>query len=714
MTTEGREKLTDEDIEAACRTALATSLGAPDSDVSKARERNLEFYNAEAEGELAPPEVEDRSDFVATDVPDTVDGMLPQIMRMFVGSDDAVAFEGQGQSGSEEQAKLATAYINHLFYVRNDGVGVVHDWFKDALLQKVGFVQIWAEEEADDAKQRYEGQTQEQLAMLMQDGWEPVGEPELDEQGLLQFTVRKESKSTKIRIQAVPPSEMRVDVNSRWGGQPAMVGRQFARRRYELEQEGYNLSDVGAARVAPGTAMLEELGETDDFTYSVPHESHEELDYAEVYIKLDQDGDGIAEWLKVCLIGGKLGVYSNGESAIEQVDDHPFVWICPIPRAHAFFGDCPADRAIQPQKLRTRTIRAIEDNMLLTVNQRIYVNTRADVNIDDVLDSRAGGVIRGAGPANDAIQPIVQPNLGAPAYQFNEYIGSWAENRTGFNRYSAGTDQNALNKTARGTELLTAKADMRMELMARFFGVGMREAFAKMLKLAIQHQNVPEMIAINGQFVSINPSEFRNQFNVKINVGLGNGSKEQQANRIMGLVQILGMGAQAGVVQPKHLAEAIRLYAEANEFKNPERFVDPEPSGMPPNPQAYNQEKQQIQGQMQQMGQQLQQLTQENEGLKAEARSKEGDLALKADQVALGFEKLDFERNKAVADYGLKSEQVQQAGQSNRVKNAQTIQGMERSESDDAEVAELKDQVAMLTEAVQQLYQALAPQEQMQ
>ena len=32
-------------------------------------------------------------------------GMLPQLMRMFVGSDDAVTFEGQGQPGSEEQAK---------------------------------------------------------------------------------------------------------------------------------------------------------------------------------------------------------------------------------------------------------------------------------------------------------------------------------------------------------------------------------------------------------------------------------------------------------------------------------------------------------------------------------------------------------------------------------------------------------------------------------
>ena len=113
------------------------------------------------------------------------------------------------------------------------------------------------------------------------------------------------------------------------------------------------------------------------------------------------------------------------------------------------------------------TKKSSEDNLYLSVNQRTYINTNASVNIDDVLDNRPGGAIRGQGPMSDAIGTLVQPNMTAPAYQFNEYIGSWGENRTGYNRYSAGTDANALNKTARGTELLTAKADMRMGVAAK-------------------------------------------------------------------------------------------------------------------------------------------------------------------------------------------------------------------------------------------------------
>jgi hypothetical protein len=686
------EQLTDEQIESACLQALATSLGSPDSDVARHRERNLDFYNAEPVGELAPPEIEDRSDFVATDVADTVDGMLPNLMRMFVGSDDAVTFEGQGQPGSEEQAKLATAYVNHVFYVRNDGVGVVHDWFTDALLQKVGFVQVWAEEEANDSKQKYEGQTPEQLAMLMQEGWQLEGQPEQDEQGLLSFTVLQEDKRTCIKVQAIAPAEMRVDVNARWGCEPNMIGRVFARPRFELEQEGYDLSECDAAPDMADSAMLAELGESDDFTRHTPFESHRLVEYAELYVKLDRDGDGVAEWLKVCLVGGKLGLYQNGETAIEQVDDHPYCWICPIPRSHAFFGDCPADRAIQPQRLRTRTIRAIEDNMLLTVNGRLYVNTAANVNIDDVLDNRAGGVIRGQGPAGEAIQPIVQPVLGAPAYQFNEYIASWAENRTGFNRYSAGTDQNALNKTARGTELLTAKADMRMELIARFFAVGMRQLFSKILKLSIQHQNVPEMVKLNGQFVPINPSEWRNQFNVRINVGLGNGSKEQQAARIMGLVPFMQMGQAAGVVRPEHISEVIRLYVEANEFKNPDRFVDPEPSGMPPNPEAFQQVQQQAQQQMQQLQQQLEQMGQENESLKAQVQSKQADVALKGAELQLKERELGLKEAETVANFDLKASAQAQA-ETKQAESANTEQRIEAIEQTLAQVVDILGQL---------------------
>lgn len=704
-----RPKMTDEEVGATCVEALHSALGGPGTEVSQARLRNLEYYNAEPTGELGPPEVEDRSDFVATDVADTIEGMLPQLMRMFVASDDAVEFEAK-RPGSEPVAKLATAYLNHLFYTRNDGVNIVYDWFKDALLQKVGTVKVWAEEESEDSRQSFEGQSEEQLILLMQDGWEVDGEPEVDEQGGLSFTLTKEDRRVCIKCEVCPPDSIRVDPNARWGAEPAMIGHVFRKRKYELEEDGYDLSDLprGSGEAASSEETLEMLGQSmDSDAYSEPHESHSLYDCAEIYIKLDRDGDGIAEWVKAYLIEETLARTLDGKAAIEQVDDHPFVWICPIPRPHAFFGDCPADFAIQPQKLRTNIVRAIQDSLYLTVNPRTYINTDANVSIEDWLENRPGGAVRGSGPADKAIQPLVTPNLSAPAYQFNEWLEAWRENRTGFTRYSQGTDADSLNKTATGVSIITQKSDMRMELMARFFAVGMKQLFAKMLKLAVKHQDREEQMQINGgEWVAINPSEWRDQFNVKINVGLGTGSKEQQAARIMGLAQMMsGLGQPAGVVRPEHVAEIIRMYAAANEFGNPERFVDPQPSGMPPTPQAYQQERQGAEEQMQKMQEELQRLSEENQGLKTDQATKVAEYDLKSRELDIKEQELGLKAASAEADHELKREGQQ-------VQNAKTAQEMSREADGDEKVAALEDQVTKLTEAVQWLIESIGQAQQ--
>jgi hypothetical protein len=624
-----KQRYSADELEGIAKTAMQNALGSISSDVGQARERNLRYYNAEAKGDLAPTEIEDRSDFVATDVADTVEGMLPELLDMFI-SGDAVDIEAR-KFGDEDNAKKVKAWLNHLFMNKMDGVEITHDWFKDSLIQKNGFVKVWAEEESTDSKQRYEGQTEEALVMLMQDGWELVGQPEQDEKGL-SFVVNKESKTKRIRAIVPPPNEMRVDSNSRWDADPAMIGQCFYKRRFELEQDGIVCEDL-AASYNDSSETLEQLGELMNSRSDSPDKSHDLIKVEDVYIKLDQDKDGIAEWVHITLVDEKLAVYEDGSDAWEQVDDHPYVWICPIPRPHAFFGDCPADFAIQPQKLRTHHVRNIEDNTRLAINARTYINMDAEVDVGDVLESRPGGAIRGRGPMSEAIGTIGQPFLGAPAYQFNEFIDTWKAERTGYTKYSAGMDSNSLNRTATGVSIVTQRSQLRMKLMARFFAVGYAKLMKKMLKLSITYMNQPEWLKLNNEFIQINPSHFTTDYGFKINVGLGTGTKEQQAGRVMGLMQVMQAGAQMGVVKPENMAEVIKLYADINEFKQPERFVSaPEPQ-QGPNPEQIQQGMEQLQQQgqqIQEMGGELQRLEQENAQLKQANANKEGDLQIKA------------------------------------------------------------------------------------
>lgn len=681
-----RQRIDDQTLETLCAQFMRTAIGGPDSAWGIARERNLAAYNAEPVGDFAAPEIADRSDYVATDVPDTVHGLLPQLMRIFVSSDDAVEFEAK-KPGGEQLAKTVTQYINHLFYVRNDGLNVLYDWFHGALVQKVGFVMVWAEEEAEDERAVYEGLTEDQLAMLMQDGAQIDGEPMVDEAGTLTVAVKTEQRRVCIKVAAVAPHEMRIDPNARWGDEPAAIGRKFLKRWFELSEDGYDLSEVTEGDAAhTNTEALEMLGEADDWNAHELHDSHRMLECSELYMKLDRDGDGVAEWLKVFMIGDKLAI-KDGKPDVEQVDDHPFCEICPQPRPHSYVGDCPADFAYQAQKHNTHLTRTLLDSLVLSVNPRTYVNTMAGVNIDDLLDARPNGIVRGERPQSDALGMLATPNLGAPAWQMLEFMEKWRENRTGFNRYSAGTDQDALNKTARGMELLTAKADMRTELIARFFAHGVRKMFAKMLKLAVRHQDQQEWFNVAGKFIAVNPSEWKDQFNVKINVGLGHGSKEQQGARIMAMVPLLQMGQQAGVVRPEHVGNLIRLFAGAQEFKNPDEFADPAPQGPPP-------EVQQMQQQMQEMGQQageeIERLKGENQKLKFDAEAMKLDAKRK--EIEGYVEKVD-------ADLGAREQEVGRVAQETEQKQA-------AAENDEARLTGLEQQVGMILAFLQQLTQS--------
>ena len=673
-----REPIDEIALEGMAREFMRSALGGPDSEIAAIRERNVRAYNALPEGEFAPPDIDDRSAFVASDVADTVDGMMPQIIDVFVSDENAVECVAKKPGpDAEANAKQATGYLNHLFYVRNDGLNVLHDWLQDAALQKVGFVKVWAEEEAQDSKQTYEGQTEDQLAMLLMDGAQLEGEPTIDEDGGLTFTVIDETVRTKFCVACVAPHEMRVDPNAKWGDEPAAIGEVRQRRAFELEEMGFDLSDVGgeSGRVSGEADAL--LGDALGENESELHESHKLYEYAELYFQIDADGDGTAEWLQLCLINGQL-------KRTEQVDDHPYAEICLMPRAHAYFGDCPADRAFTIQKEQTNLARALFDNVQFATNQRTYINTSANVNIGDLLDNRPGGVVRGQGAPGDAFAPIPTIPISQTAWQMQEWLAGRLENRTGFTRYSQGMDADSLNKTATGVSIITSKADMRLRLMTRFAAQGIRKMFGKLLKLATKHQDRKDWFAVNGEWQEVSPNEWRDQFNISINVGLGNGTKEQQAQRVMAMLPLQMQGLQLGIVRPEQIANTIRLFAQVNEFKNPDQFVDKEPQG--PSPQM-----QEMQEALQKARQENQQLKFANESAKLDAKRKDIDHAV---------EKASAQLDARDAEFGRQVEGVE--GQ---------IAASEQNTDVAEQVNALRQQLDAVTELVASIFNPQSPEE---
>src|SRR5213083_2363837 len=111
------------------------AIGYYDSEVATQQEDALNRYYRRPYGDEQPG----RSKVVDATVAITVDNGLAAILKPFVSQDDVVAYEPRSQE-DEEQAKQATEYANYVFYNDNPGFTILHDWFKDALLQKLGVV----------------------------------------------------------------------------------------------------------------------------------------------------------------------------------------------------------------------------------------------------------------------------------------------------------------------------------------------------------------------------------------------------------------------------------------------------------------------------------------------------------------------------------------------------------------------------------------------
>jgi len=307
----------------------------------------------------------------------------------------------------------------------------------------------------------------------------------------------------------------------------------------------------------------------------------------ECYIRCDFDGDGISELRKVLRAGNQI--LEN-----EIVDCAPFVSITPVPMPHKFFGLSIADLGLEAQKINTTLLRAQLDNNSIQVNGRFFA-VEGQVNLDDLLTSRPGGIVRVKQPG--AVGRLEQGmGDGAGNMALMEYMKSFLEDSTGWSRVSQGNDPSSLygSETATKTNIVTNKADMRLDLIARNFAEGFRTLFRMMLKLSAQYTNKEQIIRLRGDWVAMDPREWRNGFDTCINVGLGTGSKDQQVAHLTNLLALQQQGLQIGVATPENIYQGASELIKAMGFKNADKFLT-DPAKAPPQQPAPDPE--QIKGQ---------------------------------------------------------------------------------------------------------------------
>jgi hypothetical protein len=603
-------KMTDDDLLAVLRgeeeqaSAYTTGQLAAERAQSYAEYMRLPYGNEE----------EGRSSVVSSDVLDTIEGMLPDLIDVFVSSDKAVQFDPK-QADDQAGAEQATDTCNYVFYRQNNGFLTLYTAAKDALMLKTGGIKWAWEEKRTPTFTTYNGATEMQLAMFLmthqkaevveKEEVEPTpeeaaqyqqaveqsfltGQPVPPQQKKYNVKIKTVETKGKVKLYNIPPEELLVSRrhNSILLDDCTYVAHVTERTLSDIKEMGFDVSeeDIKAASDNYSSADRElRDGINEGSDYSERGDGAMMTGWLrEEYILVDFDGDGIAERRCVMRLGDKI--LENRE-----VSHVPIAAWTPYILTHRFYGMSVAEFVSDIQRIKTEVTRQMLDNLYFANNQRTAVLTDAQgnprANLDDLLNTRPGGVVREF--ESGAVRPLEQPWLGHTVLPMLESLDTSKENRTGFTRYSQGLDADSLNKTKGGMQMIMNASQKRMKLMARIMAECLvAPMFRGIFKTLTDYCMEKLSFRLNGNFVQYDPQEWRDGYDMVINVGLGTGDKEQNLIYLSHIEaaqeKAVAGGGMGTLVTPKQIYNLQARKIEAAGFKNAAEFFTDPGDQMPP------------------------------------------------------------------------------------------------------------------------------------
>ncbi len=589
---------------------IQNALGYLGGQLSDSRTKSLEYYL----GDKLGTEIDGRSQVVSTDVADTIESLLPNLLRVFTASDKVVHCEPM-TAEDVPMAAQATAYLNHVFYKENDGFQLLYNFFKDALIEKNGFLKIYWDDSEKVDYETYENlsivekealqDTKDEIEIVEEEVFEDESAKEEFEKVLEQYQaqgvdtsqvqvpnfnlynckIKRIKKTGRVKIESIPPEEFLIDRSAKTIEDADFVSHKVLMTRSDLVAMGYPQEEIDELPKSDLDIYNDEqnvrLTDVDDYNISSATDtSTEKVLVYESYVKYDYDEDGIAELRKIVSAG------ADGNHILSNMpcDNVPFVTITPIPMPHRFYGRSIAELVEDVQLMKSTVMRQLLDNMYLTNNNRVAVMDGM-VNMDDLLTTRPGGIVRTKQPPNQVMQPLQAQPISQQAFPLLSYLDSVREGRTGVSKEAQGLSPDTLNaKTATGVNALMQQTQMRSELIARVFAeTGVKSLFKKIFELMVKYQDKEKIIMMSNQYIPVRPTEWKDRFNISIVVGLGTGSKEQQTimlnsilERQLQAFQIQG-GKEMPMVNLKNMYNTLTKMVENAGLKNVETyFVDPD------------------------------------------------------------------------------------------------------------------------------------------
>jgi len=544
-----------------------------------------------------------RSTIVSSDVMDTIEWMMPSLMRVFTAAQDIIVIEPVGGE-DVESAEQHQALINYQFTYKMDGFTKFYTWFKDALIYGLGVVKLTWETFYDKREFSYEELTQEQFQALASqqnisieafDEYEVANvelyspeKGEIERTVLPSTTMYKNVKGFIKRItysgpwlETIPVSSFYIEPGARSVREANFVAHRVRRtldylKRMQREGVYHNVENLipnaeGDEEDYDKYYLLESQSKYGKDVDDLPDIPGREYKWVwECWVKLDVDGDGLLEPLLVTICDD---VVLRVEENPFDHGEPPFETIVPIIDCHKIYGVSITDLVLEFQRLKTALYRNVFDNVAFSINNWFLVRRDSGTDITALAQVKPGSVVF-TEDVNEGVREMTPRPLPPGIFNLFEYLDSSKENRTGVTRYNQGLNAASLNKTATGISAIMTASQQRIELIARLFAeTGVKHLFRKMISLNQQFITNDFVLRLFGKPLMISPDKLDGSFDLMVNVGIGAGLKELQQSQMINLLNIMPNLAQLGLVTPKHIYYVISKLLESMGYKNIESFI---------------------------------------------------------------------------------------------------------------------------------------------
>lgn len=535
---EDYQPMDEGDILKALELNIKSAVGYYDSELSQERKKVTEYYNADR----PKPAHDGNSKYVSQDVWAGVQSMSALLLETFAAGNRIVRFAPQNPD-DVQTAEICSAYTDYVLHRQNNFFDVAQQVILDGLMARVGVCKIYWEQRTELQEEEFSNLTEDELDLLLADEALELVDSETNDIGLISGTVERKIDTSQVTIEPIAPEEFIIEA------QAASIDVDFCAHRTrksltELREMypdaedkisliGSDHEDVEIETDPEILARFENIGgDRKNHAQGYIDQVRAVMVY-ESYILLDPDATGTATLHKVVKAGNQI-------LEMEKVDRRPFVVFTPLPTPHSFYGANFADKLISIQNAKTVLTRSILDSAVVATNPRYMVVKGGLTNPRELIDNRVGGLINVSRP--DAISAMPQAPLNPFVFQTIGMLDDDKEDTSSISRLSQGLNKDAISKqnSAAMVEQLATMSQQRAKIIARnFANQFLKPLFHEAYRLVVENEQSEKVVDIAGGFVQIDPRNWKEKRDVMVEMKLGYGEQEREAQKYLALHQLM-------------------------------------------------------------------------------------------------------------------------------------------------------------------------------